>query len=82
MSQIYEYDKVSDPVEERLHALYYGDCKLNGRHIKIIIISVIDLARAGWREAVIEAYQANVELLRTFQNYLKEQTTKAKEKPE
>lgn len=82
LSQIYECDKISGPIEEWLNAPDYDDCKFNGRQIRNIIASAMDLARAADEKLQLKHIKRMWNSTRTFQNYLKEQTMRAKDRSE
>lgn len=81
MKQIDECDKVSGPIERWLDE-NYDDLKYNARQIRNIISSAMDLARAENDKLKLHHIQKMWNCTRTFQNYLKEQTIRAKDRHE
>jgi hypothetical protein len=81
IDDISDSDKVSGAIEKWLRD-EYDDLQFNGRQIRNIISSAMDLACAEHSKLEPRHIKTMWNVTRTFQNYLKEQTIRAKDRSE
>jgi predicted ATP-dependent protease len=81
LGQISRDDVILEPIESWLKD-EYDDLKFNGRQIRNIVSSAMDLARAENQKLQLKHVKKMWNCTRAFQSYLKEQTIRAKDRAE